>query len=230
MSYRFGLYIIIVTSCLIFCTSSYALDESYWIWAGKTTKGLPSESTLYIHQGTLERKRDGKPPILRRQGLGSINLESHPIYIVYRIEDISYPNQIIELFNYDSMVWKKKGSKIIGLQIDFDSPSKKLDKYIDFLSKIRLNLSDPYRLSITGLADWASSSPRSSLQVLAKTVDEIVFQLYQEKNEIPFLELYVQSLISSGIPFKIGIIENQRYILKKFTFDSKFYRGSVIFK
>lgn len=230
MSCRSITFTVLFLCSQLFYSNSYASDESYWLWSGKTAVGLPENSTLYIHQGTLERGKDGKPPTLRKQGLGSINLSSHPIYIVYRIENLLYPNEIANLFKDDCHRWEKKGNKIIGLQIDFDSPSKKLDSYIDFLSNLKKMIPDTYLLAVTGLADWASSSPQAALRRLSHEVNEITFQLYEGSNEIPYIDSYVNSITRLEIPFKIGIMENQRYILEKYHFDAKFYRGSIIFK
>ena len=62
--------------------------------------------------------------------------------------------------------------KITGLQIDYDSPTNKLDAYARFLRSVREKRPPNHRLSITALLDWFT--PHTDVRNALKWVDEYV--------------------------------------------------------
>lgn len=205
-----------------------------WLWAGRSASAVPADlvqtAPVYVHQATFERPHPGReiPPV-RRQGLGPINLPGRKIFIVYRLERLPNPAAVADLFSYDADMWRLRGNEIAGLQIDFDSPSGRLGAYIAFLQQLRTGLCDGCALSVTGLADWASSASRSELLRLADSTDEIIFQLYNGKSPIPALSQYAAHISRFERPFKVGILPSQRDNLPFNLLSSPQFRGAVIF-
>jgi len=127
--------------------------------------------------------------------------------------------------------WERRGNKVEGLQLDFDSSTLKLLKYSNYLAFVRANLPKKYKLSITGLGDWLVNGKQQHLIAISKSVDEIIFQLYQYKTAYQNLTPYFTSLKASGLPFKLGLVQRGEYIksqLQQLT-NLPNYRGSVIF-
>jgi hypothetical protein len=207
----------------------HALEEAYWIWAGRKIENINPKSRLYIHQGTIERGNGKHKPRLLRQGHGLVRLKDHDIYLVYRIENLTFKDELVDLFKTDLVRWRSRGNLVSGIQLDFDSPSKKLNLYIDFIKDFKKELNPDLKLSITGLADWASSGDKNVLKELSLTTDEIIFQLYEGANEIPFVDQYLRSIKNLDVPFKLGLLENQRYIINNFQHNNNL-KGIVIFK
>ncbi len=193
----------------------------YWIWAGYSAKDLSSESTLYLHQATVEvvpNKKIQEKTLnlaIRRQGLGATKL-ANPLILVYRLEALPDPNLVLNQFLNDQEMWRLKGNHVLGIQLDFDSPTNKLDLYINFLIRFKENLPKQFRFSVTGLADWASNSPPEVLNSIQKITDEIVFQVYTGKSPVPEIHSYYQSLATLSTNFKLGVLESYFRIFKLF--------------
>ena len=181
----------------------------YWVWAGQSVESLPNEATLYLHQGTIEESPNGSL-VFRKQGLGPILLHNSRIFIVYRLETLVDPEIVVKKFESDLDLWELRGCNIVGIQIDYDSPSLKLKRYVEFLSKLRTQTPSKYEISITGLVDWVISAKKEDLSELQNITNEVVFQLYDYKREVPILDLYVSPLNSLSKPFKLGIMPNQK--------------------
>lgn len=71
---------------------------------------------------------------------------------------------------------KGQGKTIVGLQIDFDCPTKNLDRYSQFLHALRKALDKEDLLSITALLDWFSADTK--VEDVIQWVDEFVPQFY----------------------------------------------------
>ena len=72
--------------------------------------------------------------------------------------------------------------------------------------KPRKRLPKEFRLSITGLGDWAQSSDKGALVELFNSVDEIVFQMYQVRTHFPNTKVYVKALDRMGQKYKLGVL------------------------
>lgn len=205
-----------------------------WLWAGRPASAVPADlaqsAPVYVHQATFERSHVAREiPLPRRQGLGPVNLPGRRIFIVYRLEQLPDPAAVADLFSYDAGMWRLRGNEVAGLQIDFDSPSGRLGPYINFLQQLRSGLCAGCALSVTGLADWASSASPDELFSLADSTDEIIFQLYNGKRPIPALSQYAAHISRFQRPFKVGILPSQQNNLPLDLLSSPQFRGAVIF-
>lgn len=217
--------------------SANAETPSYWVWAGHTLASFPADAPLYIHQATFERppKRSGRSIRpgsvfrVRRQGVGPIEMPHRELWLTYRVEGLVAPQQLVDLFLADASLWTHRNNAIVGLQIDFDSPTKRLGDYAKLLREVRAGLKPEYRLSVTGLADWAANAPDAALAEIAQSVDEIIFQLYRGRTPIADFERYVSQLSRVAVPYRVGILESQRNSIPAAVLNSGYYRGAVIF-
>lgn len=200
----------------------------YWIWAGIRPDEKMEKSVLYIYQGILRKNEQGIS--YERKGLFPHPLPNQ-IYIVFRFSG-GLPNaeEIVKLFDVTAGFWKHHHVKVKGLQLDFDSPTSKLLEYSNFLSQVRTHLKSNYKLSITGLGDWVLFGNKTSLRSIEKNTDEIIFQLYQNRQHFTDIERYIHHLMCLDMPFKVGLLNHQtpeRYINK--LQESPYFKGAVIF-
>lgn len=204
--------------------------DGLFIWSGiSIPKEISRKQVLYLHQGTLLIKHQtthflpqGPSP---RPGL------YNPIYLTIRIQTLNLKPSFHNSLRLIVESWRSKGANIVGIQLDFDSPTSKLDLYADFLEEVRQKLPPLVRLSITGLADWASSGDQTVLRRIRQSADEVVFQLYNGRQAIPDLNAYIKSLSKLKQPFKIGLLKKMDFSEQRFKkiVENKFYRGHVWF-
>lgn len=206
-----GVIVVLVAAFIIAFTALSAQGRfypvSYWLWAGITAKDAPASTELYIYQGLLRSDESGKSHF-QRNGLYPHPVSCTKLFLVYRLEGV-LPDiaQLVALFEKDAAAWQRHSHIVNGVQLDFDSPTSKLLAYSDYLRQFREALPQPYALSITGLGDWAVHGNRDAMQRIAASVDEIVFQLYQDRHELPDMAFYIAALQDYPLPFKVGQLQ-----------------------
>ena len=214
-------------------TSAFPAQRSYWVWAGRSvSSGLPLADILYLHQGTLERPHGSiSQPRFVAQGASPVRLGGKGLILVFRIEALTAEAQIIRRAKLLAEQWSARGNSVLGIQIDYDSPTQRLPEYVEYLRKIRLGLPKGLSLGVTGLADWAANSPQASLEEVAKVSDEIIFQLYNGSNPLPKFESYLGRLPRVNFPFRLGLLEGQTIPLgvEARLRENVHYRGVVYF-
>ena len=154
--------------------------------------------------------RFGSDTRLVRLGLSPYTIEpARKLYLVYRIDHLAnQQQQIVQSFTAQANQWSLRGMSVLGLQLDFDSPSRGLGKYVDFLQSVRTLLPKQYKLSVTGLADWAVSAQPQALGEVSAFADEIIFQLYTGRAPIKNLGGYLSHLAKLNVEFKLGTLES----------------------
>ena len=73
------------------------------------------------------------------------------------ITDVDATSSILSAFDADVDRAKSDDARVIGLQLDFDVPTRLLPRYAAILKAIRGRLQDQIQLSITGLPTWLDS-------------------------------------------------------------------------
>jgi hypothetical protein len=211
---------------------SVALKSQYtefWIWGGiDPTQSYTQGKQFYVLQGFISENRH--KIIFTRQGMQAVN-GFGSVILVYRLNTLAWNRIIRDTLLNHIQAWEYRGNTVLGIQLDFDARTNNLDQYAGFLRKVRLDLPEPYGLSITGLLDWASQGDPAVLESLRGVVDEIIFQTYQGKHTIPNYPAYLKSLAKLRFPFKIGLVENgewdKRY--EHALSQSSYYQGAVMF-
>ena len=204
--------------------------KGYWIWAGISASDIAAKNSdsVYIYQGLVSS--DGAEIKFSKKGLYHFPLKFDKAYLALRLDNKTLPptDKLSQLSLNLIRQWEKHGVKIIGIQIDYDSPTFALEKYEKFLKSYRSFLPSSYRISITALADWIHNP--SALQKISNTTQEIVFQLYQERKMLDPISTYLDQLSALKIPFKVGVLASAdcRLIDGKLTSNKNFY-GSIVF-
>lgn len=221
-----GLAILLVTFS---DKSQINLKTSYWIWAGITANDAPNNAELYIFQGQINTNKTQST--FRRGGLFPHPIKSPPIYLVYRLEGtLPAAEYVTAIFKKDAANWQHHNVEIQGLQIDFDSATSKLLIYSKFLRDLRHHLGQNDKLSITGLGDWAVQGNRDTIKDITDTVDEVVYQLYQDRHTLPDADYYVTALERYPFPFRIGLLEKDRKASYSTTLSKNpYYQGEIYF-
>jgi len=200
----------------------------FWLWPGAKLPQNITIDRLYLLQGFFSSRNH--QTIFIDQGQNATRLKYiKELVLVYRLNALQPANNIIAQFEKDAQSWMQNGNNVVGLQLDFDSGTENIKQYNQFLKEIRQSLQKRFQLSITGLMDWTNSPPELN------AVDEIVFQTYQGKHNIPQIKRYLTRLvkIQQTIPvnFKLGIIQNATIPenIINGLIDNPKYRGQVIF-
>ena len=205
--------------------------RQFWLWQAAGAAGfLGRATTLYVLQGEIaggDRAVSG----FVRQGIAPAALPGHEVYLVYRLRALAWSGRIVDGIGNDISAWQHGGSRVAGIQLDFDARTPGLADYAAFLKEVRRALPQPYRLSVTGLLDWSTGGAPEAFAAMAGTVDEIVFQTYRGRRTIANYRDYLGAVARLRLPFKIGLVaggewdrgEEQRLEA------SPFYRGAVVF-
>jgi hypothetical protein len=223
------LLIISLTAPVSFAKQRAHERGSYWIWAGIDVPKESRTKNLFVYQGAFLKTNKGIA--FARKGLYPYRLRAHEVHLVFRLYTLDtgeqFKNTILMIISH----WERKKTAIRGIQLDFDSPTGKLERYSLFLKQVRAWLPPHYALTITGLGDWLLLDRPALLHALSACTDGIVFQLYSGRRYVPGLESYVAKLRQLDIPFKVGLLpgrENNRRIMDTLR-RNPHYRGSIYF-
>lgn len=208
--------------------------QQFWLWTGvKGQSILNHADSIYLHQGEFTIK-DGVL-IHTKQGLPirQLNPNNTPthLWLTLRVIDLEQPELMVKSIESLIHSWQAAGNQIYGIQLDFDAASRKLNNYAIFLREFRQFLPESYKLSITGLLDWAKTGDINVLNQLKGTLDELVIQTYQGKITVKEYESYLPALLKLRIPFKIGLVQDGYWNRKweEKLKQSEYYFGEVIF-
>jgi hypothetical protein len=201
--------------------------DAFWLWAGvKPQPVLNRARTIYILAGEI---RDAPRPMIQPLRAGTPRVDHAEVWLVYRVETLNWGPQIIAQIKADLVRWHQAGSRVVGVQIDFDAATRGLDGYAAFLKKLRADLPYVYRLGITGLMDWSSRADPGGLKAIATIVDEIIIQTYQGRQTIPGYTAYLAQLDRRDVPYKLGLVQGGEWRAPDALANDPHFRGYVIF-
>jgi hypothetical protein len=199
--------------------------RQFWLWKPRPDIGLDHAETLYLLQGHVGAGG------FTHQGIAPAALAGRSIYLVYRLERLDWNAVLLASIVNQIQAWEHAGNRIAGIQLDFDARTPRLADYAGFLRTVRRDLPQPYRVSVTGLLDWSTGGSPEAFDVMAGTVDEIVFQTYQARRTIANYREYLPAISRLHVPFKIGLVEDGVWDAadEQRLAASPFYRGAVVF-
>jgi hypothetical protein len=206
--------------------------DAFWLWAGVTPQPVLNKAkTVYLIQGQIEVPpgKSERSVQLIAQGGAISQIKNKEIWIVYRAHTLRWTPAIYAQILARLKRWQAKGNAVKGIQIDFDSSTRHLDEYADFLRDLRMRLPLDQSLSITGLLDWSTDSGVTSLNSMADVVDEIILQTYQGRHTIPDYQNYLTHTDRIHIPFKIGLIQDGDWQAPVGLEENMMFRGYVVF-
>lgn len=214
--------------------------SSFWLWGNiRTAPYLSKAKEIYILQGEFRPLAknnlvDARTPSIgnsrfTQQGVSILNIPQQKVWLVFRNHHLNWNQK--ELLHILKRVrqWENAGNQIIGIQIDYDSRTRKLHEYAIFLQNIRQQLPSKYQLSITGLLDWSNAREPRTLQLLKQNIHEIVVQTYQGTNSIPNYETYLKQFSTLKLPYKIGLVQHGQWQTPLYLKTDPHFKGFVVF-
>ena len=212
------------------CAQTSVVDanryDAFWLWAGVVPQpALTHARSVYILDAEV---RPGKARLISQRP-AIPHVQHAEVWMVVRVETLDWTPALYTQVLADLERWHQPGSRIAGLQIDFDAHTHHLEAYAAFLKDLRRRLPAADKLSITGLLDWSSHGDPQGLDVLAGAVDEVVLQIYQGRHVIAGYEQYLRRLDRLKIPFRIGLLEGGEWQPPADLAANPYFRGFVVF-
>jgi hypothetical protein len=123
-------------------------------------------ATIFIRAGQIDREsatvrriRAVTGPLPRRIDIHLVyNATSSLLSEFERIDSNELSSALISALDQDTKRAAQDGASIVGLQLDFDVPTRLLREYAELLRKVRSRLAAALKLSITGLPTWMDSA------------------------------------------------------------------------
>lgn len=217
--------------------------EQFWIWTPPEDDTKISQAhTLYILQGeirppnipyyrpnTNENTVQASLATLTPQGLGVRSLRGKKIWLVYRATSQEWSDEVMLQLTDRLERWQRAGNQVMGIQIDYDAPTYRLDQYAQLLRHVRKQLPAHYQLSVTGLLDWSNQAEESQFSQLNDAIDELVIQTYQGTTTLTNYSQYLTKLENLPFDFKVGVIEGGQWRGAAFLENNPHFKGYVVF-
>lgn len=200
--------------------------DAFWLWAGvKPQPELRQAKSIYILDSEYRAASARGLHILRPQ---IPQIADQDVWLVMRVETLNWDEALYDQLMMRLRQWDTQ-NRLVGLQIDFDAGTDGLSGYADFLRDLRGRLPPRYRLSITGLMDWAANGDMNDLTALGGTVDEIVIQTYQGRETVADYQDYFRRVDGLKIPFRIGLVQGGKWSAPENLESNPHFKGYVVF-
>lgn len=200
--------------------------DAYYLWPGIAPPPGGHPRTLYLLDGEV---RGPGPSRLTRLRGGVPRLPDQAVWLVVRIDRLDLNDATYDAILTDLDRWQAAGSRVAGLQIDFDAATKGIKGYAGFLRGLRARLPARWKLSITGLMDWSAHGDPQVLADLRGVVDEVVVQTYQRRDTIPGYEAYFKRMDNFPIPFRVALAQGGQWVPPENLAPHPMFRGYVVF-
>jgi len=201
--------------------------DTFFLWAGvRSPAVLDRAKTIYILSGEVRADDGARLVPLRPQ---APRVDHAAIWLVVRAERLDWTDAVHRQVLRELRRWRAAGSRVVGVQIDFDARTRDLAGYGAFLTDLRRRLPADYRLSVTGLMDWSAQGDPAALARLRGVVDEVVVQTYQGRRTIPGYRGYMAALTRLPIPFRIGLVEGGEWQAPARVVRDPEFRGYAVF-
>jgi len=221
MSFLVCSIIILVLLCLTLPNSQ---STGYWVWTQSDLKQLQNTDEITIYQGNFIHI-NGKFSF-RRKGIGIQSLHGRSVTLLVRVYQLPPVGFFTSQVNYLVNEWQQKGVSIKGIQIDYDSPSSKLNEYGLFLKNLNKTY-DRHFLSITGLSSWLADNIKG-LNDLEPYINYVAIQFYQAFYPVYKTEHYIKDLKNLTLNYKVGVTTSVKF--DRYTFEeTSYYVGKLIF-
>jgi hypothetical protein len=201
--------------------------DAFFLWAGvKPPEVLRRASTIYLLSGEI-RADDNTHFLPLRPDTPRVGHAA--VWMTVRAERIDWGERVYRRIFDDLRRWEAAGTRLAGLQIDFDAHTRGLGDYARFLAELRRRLPARYGLSVTGLMDWSAGGDPDALAQLAGTVDEVVIQTYQGRRTIPGYARYMAALARLPLPYRVALVEGGEWREPEGLARDPEFRGYVVF-
>ncbi|KLN62000.1 hypothetical protein WH96_00140 [Kiloniella spongiae] len=190
-----------ILSGIFFCVLLFAwpvcaqdLIVDHWVWAGQSLDDRDENQQKFMYDCETFKLscQRGEARILVRSWGHELGQKSTPhhspksfpdtekIILTYRMEKRVGAREVAAFINRDINIWKRAGRDIVGVEIDYDSPSSKLDDYRVWLQVVQKQIPEDISIGITGLPTWYEDN-RKAAKKLAAAVTEVSLMFYRQK-------------------------------------------------
>jgi len=159
--------------------------------------------TPHVHFGTIT-KNNNFIMHLNIKDIETLKNFGNSFVLTFRLENLPTVYEVADTYKKYSSIFMKSKINIMGLELDYDSPSSKIKVYKDWIKRLRKLLPKDH-IEITGLTTWVYDNEQDTRE-LSKEVKRINFQLYHiDKNKFPtqrffnFLNNISEKKISLGV-------------------------------
>ncbi len=183
--------------------STHESDES-WIWPGAYRSMVDDVNGGAVI--ALQRHFDD-PSKSERRGPSPWPWKVKELTVAFRFSSRPIAELVKNEFLILRQQWIKHGVHVVGLQLDFDSPTGKLHDYVAEIHKLQKMIqreTPGQKLSVTGLTDWLTLEHLGFNKNIT-----VYFQLYQGTTEHRHGDMHIGRLAKVQFPFKIGLLPNQ---------------------
>ncbi|HEX4945186.1 MAG TPA: DUF3142 domain-containing protein [Blastocatellia bacterium] len=201
---------------------------AFWAWRTNAPNeaeihkafAATNAKTLFLRAGQFDLANNSLQRIRPVSGTLPTSVELHLVYNATRpflrgweqLEPSATAANIANTFRADLVRASNDHARVVGLQLDFDAPTRLLPQYANTLRHLRELLPPNIKLSITGLPTWANSH---DIKPVLTTVDFWIPQCYG--TTIP---THVKQRIPISSPSEVA-----RTITKMRRLDKPFYAG-----
>ena len=207
-------------------STALAAATAVWLWAGIVPADIPAAvQTVYVYQGVIA-EQDGVVRV-ERKGVHPHAGDARAIVPVVRFRGRPEPERVARELEALAASWEARGRRVPMVQVDRDVASRLVGEHAQFVAAVRRALNRKYALSVTALADWLVAADHASVIALARSADEIVFQLYHERHAVPQVGRFDAALETFEAPFKVGLLADMD--LPPRAARSAQWRGSIVF-
>lgn len=159
--------------------------------------------TPHVHFGTIT-KNNNFIMHLNIKDIETLKDFGNSFVLTFRLENLPTVYEVADTYKKYSSIFMKSKINIMGLELDYDSPSSKIKVYKDWIKRLSKLLPKDH-IEITGLTTWVYDNEQDTRE-LSKEVKRINFQLYHiDKNKFPtqrffnFLNNISEKKISLGV-------------------------------
>ena len=158
----------------------------FWYWHGDSTQPASAKETpdvLYVHAGRIwkSESRSDSGHWYVDASLPNSLPQAREYWLVFRAEQQGVPDlSVAPMVTREALRLvggaRERRLKVVGVQLDIDSPTADLAHYAEFLGVVRKSMPAGLELSITALLDWFRDG--TSIADAIKATDEFVPQFY----------------------------------------------------
>ena len=210
----------------ILCFASLPKEEANWIWPKAFVAQKAKTGEIFLLQAQFAQNDS----VIAR-GPSPFPWPNVKLHLVFRLDREPEVGKVLALFERVRRNWERAGVKIIGLQLDYDSPTSKLASYANTVKQLREKLPKEFQLSVTGLSDWIEMGGNNRLVESWNGV-EIFYQLYQGKRPHQNLEKFISRTKACKSSFRLGLLPGQNLTLaqKAILEKNENFRGYIRFQ
>ncbi len=194
-----------------------------WVWRSSDFMLADTCRVWVLYQGDFYAR---ETPKFIKRGIQPVKIEGHEAVLLFRLDGLIDSAYLAQQIAYSIAQWRHHGVDISQVQLDYDSPSSALDEYASMVRALKERMPQ-VQLSATGLVTWHEDNP-DGVTHLARELDYIAFQLYQDYAPLPHTRHMVQRLEDFPYAYKLGITRHEEFSSLRMA-AGRNYQGTMLF-